>query len=91
METGRKMYDLAARLYPICRSITGNGVRKTIEIINDYIKDTGLSFTSTEVPSGTDVYDWTVPEEWIIRDAYIEDAYGNHIVDFKDNNLHIMG
>lgn len=88
---GNSIYELCAKLFPICRSITGNGVRKTIEIINDYIKDTGLIFNSTEVPSGTDVYDWTVPEEWVIRNAYIEDADGNHIVDFKENNLHIMG
>ncbi len=82
---GADIYDLAARLYPICRSITGDGVRETARILSDV---TPLSMT--EVASGTEVFDWTVPREWIIRDAYIADASGHRIVDFAAHNLHVL-
>lgn len=81
------MYDLAKELYPICRSITGNGVRQTLEILRRECPELRLF----EVPSGTQVFDWTVPKEWNIADAYIEDSEGKKIVDFKKNNLHVMG
>ncbi len=81
------MYNLAVKLFPICRSITGDGVRKTLKIIKEYIP--GLKFV--EVPTGTKVFDWTVPKEWVIRDAYIEDSTGNRIIDFKNSNLHVVG
>jgi len=87
METGQKMYDLATRLYPICRSITGDGVRQTLAILKEYIPELEVH----EVPSGTKVFDWTVPKEWNIRDAYIEDEAGNRIIDFKEHNLHVVG
>ncbi|MCR5233579.1 MAG: DUF4910 domain-containing protein [Lachnospiraceae bacterium] len=84
---GESMYGLAERLFPICRSITGAGVRETFEILKEYIPDLKLY----EVPTGTKVMDWTVPKEWRIDEAYIEDDQGNRIVDFRDNNLHVLG
>lgn len=87
MEAGQQMYDLATRLYPICRSITGDGVRQTLRILKEYIPE----LTVQEVPSGSKVFDWTVPKEWNIRDAYIEDEAGHRVLDFADQNLHVMG
>ena len=87
MMDGEKIYKIAERLFPICRSITGNGVRQTLKILKEYCPELEIK----EVPSGTQVFDWTVPKEWNINDAYIEDSDGNKIVDFKKNNLHVMG
>ncbi len=84
---GDSMYRLADRLFPICRSITGAGVRKTFDILKEYIPDLKLY----EVPTGTKVMDWTVPKEWSIEEAYIEDEDGRRIIDFKENNLHVLG
>lgn len=81
-----QMYDLLTELFPLCRSITGNGVRQTLSIIQKHIP-----LTIHEVPSGTNVFDWIVPNEWNIRSAYIEDENGNRIVDFENNNLHVVG
>nr|WP_321242376.1 DUF4910 domain-containing protein [uncultured Tolumonas sp.] len=86
-ELGTKMYTLAERLWPICRSITGAGVRETLKILQTELPELHIC----DVPSGTSVFDWTIPQEWIIRDAYIEDPNGRRIVDFKTNNLHIVG
>ena len=80
------MYNLLKRLFPICRSITGNGVRETLNIINEFIP-----LNIIEVPSGTQVFDWTVPNEWNIRDAYVMDDQGKKAIDFKHNNLHVVG
>lgn len=88
---GRAIYDFAARLFPICRSITGEGVRQTLRIISDALAEDGVELTVHEVPSGTPVFDWTVPREWVIRQAYIEDAFGNRVIDMAENNLHVMG
>ncbi len=82
---GPRIYELIAELYPICRSITGNGVRQTLRILQERIP-----LTVHEVPSGTPVFDWTVPNEWNIRDAYIKGPSGEKIVDFKESNLHVM-
>lgn len=81
------MYQLAEKLFPICRSITGDGVRQTLEILKEEYEDLQVY----EVPSGTQVFDWTVPKEWNIRDAYIEDSRGKRIIDFKESNLYVMG
>lgn len=85
---GQSMYNLCVELFPICRSITGNGVRETLSILNSVI---GEEMVVREVPSGTQVFDWSVPKEWNIRDAWIKDSKGNKILDFKDNNLHVVG
>lgn len=84
---GDSMYRLADRLFPICRSITGQGVRETFDILKEYIPDLKLY----EVPTGTKVMDWTVPKEWRIEEAYLEDEDGKRIIDFKENNLHVLG
>ncbi|EKQ67876.1 hypothetical protein OsccyDRAFT_4170 [Leptolyngbyaceae cyanobacterium JSC-12] len=80
-----KMYHLISELYPICRSITGNGVRKTLHILQQYI-----SLEMHEVPTGTQVFDWTVPKEWNVRDAYVKNSLGERVIDFQASNLHLL-
>ena len=82
---GESIFALAAKLYPICRSITGDGVRETLREIGTYIK-----LDVHEVPTGTVVFDWTIPREWNIRDAYIKNERGEKIVDFAQSNLHVV-
>lgn len=82
---GQTIHDLASRLFPICRSITGKGVRDTIDILKDYI-----DIEQRAVPSGTRVFDWTVPQEWTVRDAYVKNAAGRKVIDFRMSNLHLM-
>jgi aminopeptidase-like protein len=82
---GEEIYALAAEIYPICRSITGNGVRETIKVLARHIE-----ISVHEVPTGTQVFDWTIPREWNIRDAYIKDGRGEKIVDFAESNLHVV-
>ncbi len=79
------MIQLITDLYPICRSITGNGIRETLNIIGKIIP-----IEIFEVPTGTKVFDWTIPKEWNIRDAYIKNSKGEKIVDFQKNNLHVL-
>jgi aminopeptidase-like protein len=81
------MHDFAWELFPICRSLTGEGVRQTLARIKKELPDLRL----VEVPSGTKCFDWEVPREWNIQDAWIIDPDGNKIVDFKKNNLHVVG
>jgi aminopeptidase-like protein len=79
------MYRLITELYPICRSITGNGVRETLRGIGKLIP-----LTTQEVATGTQVFDWMVPKEWNIRDAYIKDGQGRRVIDFKRSSLHVL-
>ncbi|OGG80056.1 aminopeptidase [Candidatus Kaiserbacteria bacterium RIFCSPLOWO2_01_FULL_54_13] len=80
------MHALARRLFPICRSLTGNGVRETLAILRKHIP-----LKIREIPSGTRVFDWTIPLEWNIRDAYVADERGSRVIDFKKHNLHVVG
>ena len=82
---GDDLYRLISRLYPICRSITGDGVRETLRIIKEEIP-----LEIREVPTGTPVFDWVVPKEWNIRDAYIKNSRGEKILDFGRSNLHVL-
>src|SRR5262249_49243910 len=82
---GREMYDLIRELYPLCRSITGNGLRESLKILQRHIP-----LSLHEVPSGTRVFDWVIPKEWNIRDAYIKNAAGERVVDFQQHNLHVV-
>ena len=81
-----KIYKLKEQLFPICRSITGNGLRESLKIIS---KEIPLNIL--EIPTGTKAFDWEVPKEWNIKDAYVKDLKGNKIIDFKKSNLHILG
>ncbi len=84
---GDLMYGLAERLFPICRSITGNGFRQSLEIISEIVPEIQIY----EVPSGTEAFDWTVPKEWNIRGGWIKNLRGETIIDFNDCNLHVLG
>ncbi len=83
---GDKIFNLAKKLFPICRSLTGDGVRETLSILQSEVSDLVIG----EIPTGTICGDWTVPNEWNIRDAYILDPNGKKIIDFNESNLHIL-
>ncbi len=84
-EIGTAMHALIADLYPICRSITGDGLRETLHRLEAYIP-----LTVHEVATGTKVLDWTVPREWNIKDAYVKNSRGERVVDFRRSNLHVL-
>ena len=84
---GNQIHDFAKKLWPINRSITGDGVRETLRIIKEEIPDLEI----TEVPSGTRVFDWEIPKEWQVKQAYIITPSGKKICDFNSNNLHLIG
>ena len=87
MTAGLEMHRWATDLFPICRSLTGDGVRQTLAYIGRLVPE----LTLHEVPSGTKAFDWTVPDEWNIRGAYLEDERGFRVVDFANSNLHVVG
>ena len=87
LQDGTPIFSLAERLFPICRSITGDGVRETLRIIAEHVPE----LTGHEVPTGSQCFDWTVPQEWNIRDAWVIDSDGNKIIDFQQHNLHVVG
>jgi aminopeptidase-like protein len=82
---GRDIFALASEIFPICRSITGNGVRETLRSIGRHI-----AVETHEVPTDTPAFDWRVPKEWNIRDAYIKNAAGERVLDFQASNLHVV-
>ncbi len=84
---GEELHALAARLFPICRSITGDGVRQSLAVLGEHLP--GLE--CVEVPSGSKCFDWTIPPEWNIRDAWVIDPKDTKIIDFQDCNLHVVG
>ena len=73
------------RLFPLLRSLTGAGVRQSLDILGELV-----DFDRLEIPSGTKVFDWTVPQEWVVREAYLEGPDGRRIIDMRDNNLHLL-
>jgi len=83
---GTAMHALMEELFPICRSLTGSGVRESLEILKRI-----APLEIHEVPSGTRCFDWTVPDEWSVREAYVADSSGRKVIDFAENNLHLVG
>jgi aminopeptidase-like protein len=86
-DIGKIMYSWAEDLFPICRSITGPGVRETLLYFKEILPDLKIH----NIPTGTKAFDWIVPNEWLIKSAYIEDSNGSKIIDFTNNNLHVVG
>lgn len=82
---GHEMFNVIGELYPICRSITGDGIRQTLRRLQSVVP-----IQLSEVPSGTQVFDWTVPQEWNIRDAYVKNSQGERVIDFQKSNLHVV-
>src|SRR5215831_3006447 len=82
---GEEIFALAADMYPVCRSITGNGVRDTLRRLQRHVP-----LDTHEVPTGTAVFDWTVPREWNIRDAWVKNARGEKVIDFQKHSLHVL-
>src|SRR6266850_6601325 len=78
---GEEIHGLMRRLYPICRSITGDGVRRSLAMMREYIP-----LEIFEVPTGTPVFDWAVPKEWNVRDAYVKNTKGERVIDFQKHN-----
>ena len=79
------MHECVTELYPLCRSLTGDGVRETLRRLQQRIP-----LTLHEIPTGTEVFDWTIPREWNIRDAYVKNARGERVIDFQASNLHVI-
>ena len=87
VELGKSMHNLAKELWPINRSILGEGVRETLAIL----QKNQPKMEIISVPSGFEAYDWRVPDEWFVKEAWVEDDNGKRIIDIADNNLHLMG
>lgn len=87
LDIGQQLYALCQRLWPINRSLTGDGVRETLAILKEVAPELQIH----EVPSGTEVFDWTIPNEWNVREAWIEGPDGHRVVDFAEHNLHLVG
>ncbi len=84
-KVGEELHAFVAELYPICRSITGEGLRETLRRVGEHVP-----LEIHEVPTGTQVFDWAIPREWNIKDAYVKDAGGRRVVDYADSNLHVV-
>lgn len=83
---GTEIYRWCVDLFPICRSITGKGVRQTLEYYKGIVPELSL----LSLPTGTEVFDWAIPQEWIVRDAFIEHDSGQRFAEFKKTNLHVL-
>lgn len=86
LEAGQRAFRLPEELFPLCRSLTGDGVRQTLKILQR-----SLPLEIHEVPSGAAAYDWNVPHEWNVRDAYVRDLRGQRVIDFRASNLQLVG
>ena len=86
-DIGKEIHDFCKELWPINRSLTGEGVRQSLDLIQQKIPE----LTIHEVPTGTQVFDWEIPKEWVVKDAWIITPDGQKICDFKKNNLHLVG
>ena len=86
-DIGKEIHDFAHQLWPINRSITGVGVRQTLEMIKVHVPE----LTIKSITTGTQAFDWTIPQEWIVRDAWIITPDGKKICNFSENNLHLLG
>jgi len=86
MTDGQALYNLCERLYPIHRSITGHGFRESLDIIRGIVPEIEVH----EVPTGTKCFDWEIPQEWYLADAYLKGPDGDIVCSLKDNNLHVM-
>ena len=84
-ETGRDAFELVRRLFPLCRSLTGEGVRATFDVLAEQ-----LPIRRTEIPSGTSIFDWIVPDEWNLRDAYVAAGDGTRVIDYRHSTLHVV-
>ena len=84
---GIDIHNLCKKLWPLNRSITGNGTLETLNILSKYFKN----FKIYKVKSGTNVFNWTIPDEWNIKDAWIKNIHGEKVLDYKENNLHVVG
>ena len=82
---GQELHQLMSRLFPLCRSLTGDGLRQSLSVLQEFVP-----IRICAVPSGTSCFDWVVPDEWNIRDAFIEDSNDNKVIDFKNSNLHVV-
>ena len=87
VDLGEPVYALAQRLWPINRSLTGDGVRRTLHILKELLPELSVQ----ETPSGKQVFDWVIPDEWNVREAWVENDAGQRVVDFSTNNLHLVG
>ncbi len=83
----KNFINLGKKLFPICRSLTGKGTLDTLKIL----RKENPKLNIKNFKSGTKVFDWKVPHEWNIKDAFVEDKYGKKIINFKNNNLHLVG
>ena len=86
MNNGYIMYELAKRMFPICRSLTGNGFRESLNILKEIVPEIQVY----EIPTGTQVFDWTIPNEWNCEGGGIYRLNGEKVIDFEDSNLHIL-
>lgn len=86
-DIGREIHNFACQLWPLNRSITGAGVRQTLEMIKAHVPP----LVTRDIPTGTKIFDWTVPQEWVVREAWIKTPDGRKICDFSENNLHLVG